>query len=140
MTGGAAPPPRPPPRAASPAPPPRPTQATIRSPASVTGAEKKLSEKAYGTTSSPGVTEYDHLLSLEDGGDPNDPRNLWPESPDPGHTHGIDNAKDPIETKLKSAVCAGNKSAVCAGKVTLAAAQQALVQDWTTALSKLGLG
>lgn len=106
--------------------------ATIRPPASVTGAEKKLSEKSYGTTSSPGVTEYDHLLSLEDGGDPNDPRNLWPESPDPGHTHGINNAKDPVETKLKSAVCAG--------KVTLAAAQQALVQDWTTALSKLGLG
>jgi hypothetical protein len=106
--------------------------ATIRPPASVTGAEKKLSEQAYGTTSSPGITEYDHLLSLEDGGDPNDPRNLWPEPPDPGHTHGINNRKDPVETKLKSAVCAG--------RVTLSAAQQALVQDWTTALSRLGLG
>ncbi|SHN34339.1 hypothetical protein [Actinacidiphila paucisporea] len=105
--------------------------ATIRPPASVTGAEKKLSEKSYGTTSSPNVTEYDHLLSLEDGGDPNDPKNLWPEPPDPGHTHGINNAKDPVETRLKQAVCSG--------KVTLAAAQQALVSDWTTALARLGL-
>jgi hypothetical protein len=105
--------------------------ATIRPPASITGAEKALSEKAYSTTSSPKITEYDHLLSLEDGGDPNDPRNLWPEEPDPGHTHGINNLKDPVETRLKAAVCSG--------KVTLAAAQQALVQNWTTALARLGL-
>lgn len=103
----------------------------IRPPASVTGAEKRLSMQAYGTTTASDITEYDHLLSLEDGGDPNDPRNLWPEPPDPGHTHGINNRKDPVENKLKTAVCAG--------KVTLAAAQQALVQDWTTALSRLGL-
>lgn len=105
--------------------------ATIRPPASITGKEKALSEKAYETASSPSITEYDHLLSLEDGGDPNDPRNLWPEPPDPGHIYGINNLKDPVETKLKTAVCNG--------KVTLAAAQQALVQDWTTALSRLGL-
>jgi hypothetical protein len=28
---------------------------------------------------------------------------------------------------------------VCSGKVTLTAAQQALIQDWTTALARLGL-
>ncbi|MFH7340787.1 hypothetical protein [Streptomyces sp. KHY 26] len=39
--------------------------------------------------------------------------------------------KDPVETKLHTAVCSG--------KVTLRAAQQAIVTDWTTALSKLGL-
>ncbi|MFE2103785.1 hypothetical protein [Streptomyces sp. NPDC059468] len=30
-------------------------------------------------------------------------------------------------------------TAVCSGKVTLAAAQQAIVSDWTTALTRLGL-
>ncbi|MGY5049906.1 hypothetical protein ACWDE0_30550 [Streptomyces sp. 900105755] len=39
--------------------------------------------------------------------------------------------KDPVETKLHTAVCAG--------KVTLAQAQQAIVTDWTSALTTLGL-
>jgi hypothetical protein len=52
-------------------------------------------------------------------------------SPDPGYIRGINNDKDPVETRLKQAVCSG--------KVTLAAAQQALVSDWTTALARLGL-
>ncbi|GAX58594.1 hypothetical protein SO3561_10168 [Streptomyces olivochromogenes] len=75
-----------------------------------------------------------HLTSLQLGGDPNDPRNLWIEPPDPGHKAGggVNNAKDPVETKLHTAVCAG--------KVTLTAAQKAIVTDWTTALSSLGLG
>lgn len=77
---------------------------------------------------------YDHLISLQLGGDPNDPRNLWVEPPDPGHKKGggVNNAKDPVETKLHTAVCSG--------KVTLGAAQKAIVTDWTTALSTLGLG
>lgn len=66
--------------------------------------------------------------------DPNDPRNLWVEPPDPGHKagSGVNNRKDPVETKLHTAVCVN--------KVTLAAAQRAIVADWTTALSTLGLG
>jgi hypothetical protein len=36
-----------------------------------------------------------------------------------------------VETKLHTAVCSG--------QVTLAAAQQAIVTDWTTAFSRLGL-
>lgn len=77
--------------------------------------------------------EYDHLLSLQLGGDPNDSRNLWLEPPDPGHKPGtgVNNKKDPVETKLHTAVCSG--------QVTLAAAQRAIASDWTTALSKLGL-
>lgn len=52
---------------------------------------------------------------------------------DPGHEtgSGVNKEKDPVETKLHTAVCSG--------KVTIAAAQQAIVIDWTTALSKLGL-
>jgi hypothetical protein len=105
----------------------------IRPPVSVTSREKKLNAASYGYTGRLGDAEYDHLLSLQLGGDPNDPRNLWVEPADPGHKSGggINNKKDPVETKLHTAVCDG--------KVTLAAAQKAIASDWTTALSSLGL-
>lgn len=60
-------------------------------------------------------------MPLELGGDPNDARNLWVE---PGESP---NPKDGIEHQLHQRVCAGT--------VTLAAAQQAIAADWTTALS-----
>ncbi|WP_055495730.1 hypothetical protein [Streptomyces sp. TP-A0356] len=105
----------------------------IRPPVSVTSREKKLNAASYGYTGRMGDAEYDHLISLQLGGDPNDERNLWVEPADPGHKSGggINNKKDPVETKLHTAVCDG--------KVTLAAAQQAIANDWTTALSKLSL-
>ena len=55
------------------------------------------------------------------------------EPADPGHKPGggINNKKEPVETKLHTAVCSG--------KVTLQAAQRAIVTDRTTALSRLGL-
>lgn len=106
----------------------------IRPSTSVTGREKKLNAVSYGFTGRMGDAEYDHLISLQLGGDPNDYRNLWVEPADPGHKKGsgVNNAKDPVETKLHTAVCKG--------QVTLAAAQKAIVTDWTTALSRLGLG
>ncbi|WEP00660.1 hypothetical protein A6P39_043885 (plasmid) [Streptomyces sp. FXJ1.172] len=105
----------------------------IRPPVAVTGKEKKLNAASYGYTGSLGDAEYDHDISLQLGGDPNDARNLWVEPADPGHRPGggINNKKDPVETKLHTAVCSG--------KVTLKAAQQAIATDWTTALSRLGL-
>ncbi len=105
----------------------------IRPPESVTRKEKQLNAASYGYKGSLGDAEYDHLISLQLGGDPNDARNLWVESADPGHKpgSGVNNLKDPVETKLHTAVCSG--------KVTLKAAQQAIVSDWTTALSRIGL-
>jgi hypothetical protein len=105
----------------------------VRPSAYVTGKEKRLNAASYGFTGSMRDAEYDHLISLQLGGDPNDPRNLWVEPADPGHKKGsgVNNLKDPVETKLHTAVCSG--------KVTLAAAQRAIVTDWTTALSRLGL-
>lgn len=107
---------------------------SIRPPASVTGKEKALNAKSYAYTGALSDAEYDHLISLQLGGDPNDPRNLWLEPPDPGHKAGtgVNNAKDPVETKLHTAVCSG--------KITLAQAQHAIVTDWITALTSLGLG
>ena len=105
----------------------------IRPPVSVTSKEKQLNAASYGYKGAMGDAEYDHLISLQLGGDPNDARNLWVQPPDPGHTPGtgVNNLKDPVETKLHTAVCSG--------QVTLAAAQRAIASDWTTALSKLGL-
>ncbi|MEV8543685.1 hypothetical protein [Streptomyces sp. NPDC051572] len=104
----------------------------IRPSTSVTGWEKKLNAASYGFTARMGDAEYD-LISLQLGGDPNDYRNLWVEPADPGHKKGsgVNNAKDPVETRLHTAVCKGT--------VTLAAAQKAIVTNWTTALSRLGL-
>ena len=105
----------------------------IRPPESVTRKEKKLNAASYGYTGRMGDAEYDHLISLQLGGDPNDYRNLWVEPADPGHRSGsgVNNKKDPVETKLHTAVCKG--------QITLAAAQNAIVTDWTTALTTLHL-
>jgi hypothetical protein len=102
-------------------------------PASITGKEKRLNAASYGYTGRMGDAEYDHLISLQLGDDPNDYRNLWVEPADPGHKPGagVNNKKDPVETQ--------QHTAVCAGQVTLAAAQRAIAGDWTTALSRLGL-
>lgn len=104
----------------------------IRPPASVTGREKTANAASYGYTGTMATAEYDHLISLQLGGDPNDPRNLWVEPNDPGYRgSGPNNLKDPVETRLHTAVCKG--------QVKLADAQQAIASDWTTAEQKLGL-
>lgn len=70
-------------------------------------------------------SELDHLVSLELGG-ANDIANLWPE------VGKLPNPKDKVENDLHRAVCDG--------KVSLAAAQQAIAANWTTAEQRLGLG
>ncbi|MEY9874243.1 hypothetical protein ABH931_003737 [Streptacidiphilus sp. MAP12-33] len=105
----------------------------IRPPASVTDAEKRKNAASYGYTGQLHDAEYDHLVSLELGGDPNDPRNLWVEPPSPGHKAGAgpNNPKDAVESRLHTAVCGG--------QVTLAQAQEAIASDWSTAEARLGL-
>ena len=81
--------------------------------------------KQYGAGGKPpGDYEYDHLISLELGGAPDDLRNLWPEP----HTVSGDQgsfAKDKVENKLKRDICKG--------AITLAAAQQQIATDWRQA-------
>ena len=97
---------------------------TIRPAVAKTNKMKAATAKAYNL--SPDETgEYDHLVSLELGGAPDDPRNLWVE---PGK---IPNPKDAVENKLKDAVCGG--------LVPLAAAQTAIARSWTTAYDDAGL-
>ena len=105
----------------------------IRPPVSVTGPEKRAGAAAYDYTGPLHDAEYDHLISLELGGDPNDPRNLWVEPPSPGHRAGAGpyNPKDTVENHLHAAVCHG--------MVTLEAAQRAIATDWTVAEAAVGI-
>ncbi|WP_042418725.1 hypothetical protein [Streptacidiphilus anmyonensis] len=105
---------------------------TIRPSTSYTNALKKqqIAEYGYSDTNMADYEE-DHFIPLELGGAPRDPNNLWPE---PHYTtvgSGTSYTKDGVETKLKNAVCKGT--------VRLAAAQNAIATDWTTALQSLGL-
>lgn len=106
---------------------------SIRPAGYITRAEKLANAQSYSFTGDMADAEYDHLVSLVLGGDPNDPRNLWIEPPSPGHkpTDGVNNPKDIVENKLSAAVCSG--------RVPLAAAQNAIATDWTTALHRLGV-
>ena len=66
--------------------------------------------------------EEDHLIPLEIGGNPTDPRNLWPE---PYHTSIPDGGahdKDKVENYLHEQVCRG--------AMNLADAQKAIATDW----------
>jgi hypothetical protein len=66
--------------------------------------------------------EEDHLIPLEIGGNPTDPKNLWPE---PYHTSIADGGahdKDKVENYLHEQVCRG--------AMNLADAQRAIVTDW----------
>jgi hypothetical protein len=92
---------------------------TVRPPASVTGTEKKAALRAYNDTAPSSGYELDHLVSLELGGSPNSPRNLWPE---PG---AAPNPKDTLETALHDLVCSH--------RMTLTDAQNAIATDWVSA-------
>jgi len=105
--------------------------ASIRPPAGITGREKKASEAAYGFTGKASTTEYDHLISLELGGDPNSALNLWPE-PNKTRAAGVNNPKDRVEDTLKALVCnAVHKKAY----LPLAKAQYLIATNWTTAIA-----
>jgi hypothetical protein len=93
---------------------------SIRPPKEITESEKKTNAAAFSYTGQLSGAEYDHLVPLEVGGDPNDPRNLWVE---PGASP---NPKDDVELQLHDLVCRGT--------VPLTVAQQAIATDWTTAI------
>ncbi len=105
--------------------------ATIRPPQGVTGPEKRGSAAAYGYTGSSRTSEYDHLLPLELGGDPNARENLWLEPNDNPAATSFGNAKDPVENAARAAVCGGT--------MQLAVAQQKLATNWVTFGRELGV-
>ena len=74
---------------------------TIRPPTSYTNALKTKQMRQYREAGSLFDYQEDHLISLELGGNPTDPRNLWPE-PYPRATE-----VDQIENELNADVCSG---------------------------------
>jgi hypothetical protein len=83
---------------------------SIRPPSGYTSRLKLEQMRAYRRSGGPMEYQEDHLISLELGGHPTDPRNLWPE-PRPR----ADDV-DLIENQLRADVCSG--------RLTLAEAQR----------------
>jgi hypothetical protein len=77
---------------------------SVRPPVSYTNALKVRQLVRYGLRGPPSAYQEDHLISLELGGDPVDPRNLWPE-PYPRAAK-----VDAIENELNGRVCSGSLS------------------------------
>jgi hypothetical protein len=98
---------------------------TIRPPASYTTAMKNQQKPMYGESAiSNADLEEDHLVPLELGGNPHDPNNLWPEPRETVSTPGQGaETKDKEESDLKRKVCNG--------QMTLDAARQKILADWT---------
>jgi hypothetical protein len=121
----------------------------VRPPTSYTNPLKLTQMQQYGdTVSDPtaacmlssnnkGCYEEDHLISLENGGHPRDPRNLWPEpykTQIGGQTVGA-RQKDTVENYIHNAICfdvPGHKSHGTAAhsSMTLHRGQEILTGDW----------
>jgi hypothetical protein len=83
---------------------------TVRPPVSYTNDLKRKGLRAYGLRGPPSGYQEDHLISLELGGHPTDPGNLWPEP----YPRAAD--VDRVENELNARVCSG--------RLTLAEAQR----------------
>jgi hypothetical protein len=77
---------------------------TIRPPTDYTNALKVKQMREYSVGGGLSAYQEDHLISLELGGHPTDPRNLWPE-PYPRASE-----MDEIENELNGKVCSGTLS------------------------------
>ena len=102
---------------------------TIRPPVSYTDELKTQQIAQYGYSDTK-LADYeeDHLISLQLGGHPTDPRNLWPE-PRYGSPNAVN--KDKVENYLKAQVCSG--------KMSLADAQKGISTDWTQYLNEVAI-
>ncbi len=99
----------------------------IRPPVSYTDNLKLQQIKQYGYTDT-NLADYeeDHLVALSLGGDPRDPKNLWPQ---PRNTTPYNaSTKDTLEDVLHKMVCAG--------QVPLVTAQHDMATDWVAAYHK----
>lgn len=93
---------------------------SIRPPVSYTTPLKikQIAQYGYSDTNTADYEE-DHLISLELGGDPKSPLNLWPEPYN--ITYGA-RLKDKVENYLHAQVCSGN--------ITLLEAQSQVANNW----------
>lgn len=99
---------------------------TIRPPASYTDKLKIQQMQQFGLKGDPHTYEEDHLISLEIGGNPTSPQNLWPQpwtGPENAHE------KDRLENLLHKLVCSG--------KLSLDQAQRDIATDWVATYRQL---
>jgi hypothetical protein len=99
--------------------------ATVRPSSTYTNRLKSQQMIAYGDRGPMSSYEEDHLIPLELGGSPTNPKNLWPE---PGR---VPNPKDAVENAAKRAVCSG--------RISLVAAQRAIAYNWIVFGHQLGV-
>lgn len=98
----------------------------VRPPAYYTNKLKKEQILQYGYLDrNPRNYEEDHLIPLSIGGNPSDPRNLWPE---PRKSEWNAERKDQLEFALYKAVCRGD--------ISLAEARQAFSVNWIASYKK----
>lgn len=96
---------------------------TIRPPEEYTYRLKGEQLGQYGDADmKSGDYEEDHLIPLELGGNPTDPKNLWPEPYATSIPDGGAKYKDKVESYLREQVCDG--------AMPLAQAQQEIATDW----------
>lgn len=99
---------------------------TVRPPAYYTNKLKKHQMREYGYEDrNPKHYEEDHLIALSIGGNPRDPKNLWPE---PRKSEWNAKKKDRLEYVLYRMVCDH--------EISLNEAQQAMASDWIAAYKK----
>jgi hypothetical protein len=82
---------------------------------------KQIREYGYSDTRLRAYEE-DHFIPLELGGNPTDPRNLWPEPFETSIADGGAQAKNLVEVYLHAEVCSGS--------LTLQQAQREITEDW----------
>ena len=98
---------------------------SVRPPAKYTEALKRRQIREYGYADRRLRSyEEDHLVPLDIGGSPDDPRNLWPEPREATDGWNADR-KDELEAVLARLVCAH--------QVSLREAQRAIATEWIAA-------
>jgi hypothetical protein len=106
----------------------------VRPPSAYTSALKVAQLFEYGYDDrNPTHYQEDHLVPLELGGAPRDPRNLWPQPNDitlPDGTAIGSKEKDDLEDVFHRRVCDG--------EMTLDEAQRAMARDWIAAWQTAG--
>ena len=92
---------------------------------------KQLASAPYSSYASKNTAlfEEDHLIPLELGGNPTDPKNLWPEPWDGPYGARV---KDTLENKLHALVCAH--------QLSLTEAQSAFTSNWYISYQNYVLG
>ena len=87
---------------------------TIRPPVAYTNRLKLEQMREYGLSGDPADYQEDHLVSLELGGHPTDPRNLWPEPM--SRAQEVDGTENDLNRRI------------CDGSLSLADAQRKIAE------------